>query len=169
MENFLHYIFVYFDFFPAKFIYSLFFCKSSKNENGRNYLGKNGCVSSSRNAEFKHNYKNKVKNNVNKRGSDKEIKRTFRISHRAKNCRTHIIDHKRSDSGKINGKIGFGFHKNVIRRFHKAEGVRNHKNAYCSCDNAERKNHSDGSMNRVFKFFMILSTEASCDNYRSAA
>ena len=67
MENLAHNIFMDFYFVPMELINSLFPCKRSEHENGRNYLGKNGCISRARNSHFENYYKNKVKNYIYKR------------------------------------------------------------------------------------------------------
>ena len=56
MENFLHNVFMDFYFVPMELINSLFSCKRSEYENGRNYLGKNSCISCARNAHFENYY-----------------------------------------------------------------------------------------------------------------
>ena len=128
-------------------------------------LGNDGGYGHSGYSHPQDNHEKQVQNNVDKTGSNEEIKRTFGIPHCSKNTGCYIINKGRNRSDKIDCHVGDGRPHDIIRGVHPSQSGGGNQNAYHSQNGAAGNGQRNGSMYGVTDLLILACTVKLSDDY----
>ena len=120
-ENLFQYLPVYVQVLPDQAVDLTGSRKQGQDQDGRDHLGDDGCVSDAGNPCLERQHKKQVKKDIQNAGQNQEHQRDGSISDSPQNPAADIIDQKSCDSSDIDRQIDHGIVKDILRRGHKAQ------------------------------------------------